>query len=278
MRGAVARRLALEVVMTSAAAALPFPSQAQDRLETAFRRMYELDFDAARSEIAAYRRERPEDALGAAAEAASYLFEEFDRKQVLTSEFFLDDDRLLGGVKGAPDAKRSAAFLAANRRARRMAEERLKRNPDDPDGLFALTLADGMEGDFEALIQKRQLAGLGLIRRAERTALRLLAVKPEALDAYMAIGAANYIIGCLPGYKRMLLWFGGVRGDRRRGMEQLALAAEKGHYLRPLARALLALAARRENQPERARRLLESLTREFPRNRVFARELALVRH
>jgi len=246
------------------------------RLEDAFRHMYELEFDAARRDVAAYRLQRPEDPLGTAAEAASYLFEEFDRQGVLTSEFFLDDDRLLGGVKGSVDAKRSAAFLAANARARSMAEARLKANPNDADGLFVLTLADGMESDFEALIRKRQVASLGLIRRAERTAARLLAVKPDAVDAYVALGAANYIIGCLPAYKRMFIWLGGVHGDRRRGMEQLETAATRGHYLKPLAAALLALVARREHQPERARALLEGLSREFPRNRVFARELALV--
>jgi hypothetical protein len=271
MRGDVAPLVAL--LLAGARASL---AAGDARLEDAFRHMYELEFDAARREIAAYRQERSEDPLGAAAEAASYLFEEFDRQGVLTSEFFLDDDRLLGGVKGSVDAKRSAAFLAANARARSMAEARLKANPSDADGLFVLTLADGMESDFEALIRKRQVASLGLIRRAERTAARLLAVKPDAVDAYVALGAANYIIGCLPAYKRMFLWLGGVRGDRRRGMEQLETAAARGHYLKPLAAALLALVARREHQPERARALLEGLSREFPRNRVFARELALV--
>lgn len=263
--------------MLSGVPPVPAACAAEDQLDSAFRRMYELDFDGARGEIAAYRRARPEDPLGAAAEAASYLFEEFDRKGVLTSEFFLDDERLLGGVAGALDSERNARFVSANRRARALAEARLKRAPSDAAALFALTLADGMEGDFEALIRKRQLTALRWIRRAEKTAINLLAVQPDAFDAYMAIGAANYIIGCLPIYKRMFLWFGGVRGDRRRGMDQLALTAEKGRYLRPLAKALLALAARREHQPDRARILLESLSREFPHNRVFARELALLR-
>jgi hypothetical protein len=268
------RRVALVLALVAPG---PRAAHADARLDNGFRQMYELDFQAARGEIASYQRAHPEDALGVAAEAASYLFEEFHRQGVLTSEFFLDDDRLLGGVKGPPDTKRSAAFLAANRRARQMAEERLKKNSSDPDALFVLTLADGMEGDFQALIEKRQLASLSLIRRAEATGLRLVAVKPDALDAYVALGAANYIIGCMPAYKRFFLRLGGIRGDRARGMEQLEQAARGGRYLKPLAQAFLALAARREGQPRRAVALLEQLTREFPRNGVFARELALAR-
>jgi hypothetical protein len=247
------------------------------RLDAGFRRMYELRFDAARSEIGAYQRAYPEDPVGIAAEAASYLFEEFDRQGVLTSEFFLDDDRLLGGIAGRANDARRAAFLAANRRARTLAESRLRKRADDADALFALTLADGMEGDFLALLEKRGLASLGPIKRAERNAERLLVLRPNAADAYVAIGAANYIVGSLPAYKRLFVWFGGVRGDRERGMQQLARAAEGGHYLKPLAKALLALASRRERQPERARILLEELTREFPANPTFARELALAR-
>jgi hypothetical protein len=255
----------------------PLVAQSQPLLESGFRQMYSLQFDAARKDIAAYQRQHAEDPLGIAAEAASHLFEEFVRQGVLTSDFFLNDDKLLGGVKAPTDGKRNEAFLAANQRARKLAETILKTHPEDANALFALSLADGMEGDFQALIEKRQLASLSLIRRAERTAARLLALKPDAVDAYVALGAANYIIGCLPAYKRMVLWFGRIRGDRVRGMDQLGLAAQKGHYLRPLAKVLLALAFRRENQPERARALLEGLHREFPSNALFKRELELLR-
>jgi len=253
----------------------PVHPEPESQLDAAFRRMYELHFDEARKEVFAYRTAHPHDPLGAAAEAASHLFEEFDRQGVLTSEFFLDDETLLGGIRGQPDPVRRAAFLAANDRARRMAEERLKTTPEDPEGLFVLTLADGMQGDFEAVIEKHQLASLAFIKSAEKKAARLLAVRPDALDAYVALGMANYIIGCQPAYKRVLLWFRGVHGDRQRGMEQLQMTAERGRYLRPLAKALLALAAEREGQFDRARVLFEDLAREFPANPLFARELAL---
>jgi hypothetical protein len=53
-------------------------------------------------------------------------------------------------------------------------------------------------------------------------------------------------IGCLPAYKRFFLWFGEVHGDKRLGMEQLQITAEKRRYLKPFAKIFLAHAAIRE--------------------------------
>lgn len=134
-----------------------------------------------------------------------------------------------------------------------------------------------MRADYAGLIERRQLESLKLIREAERHAATLLSVNPDAADAYVTLGAANYIIGSLPAPKRFLLWFGGVRGDRLRGVMQLQMAAMDGQYLRPFAKILLALVARRENQPELARKLLQELCAEFPTNPLFRRELALLK-
>ncbi len=247
------------------------------QLDKSFHLMYELRFDAARSQLRGCREADPDNPLCYAAEAASYLFEEFNEKGVLTSRFFLDDDRLLGGIEGEPDGRLDNSFLDANRRAREMASARLRKDPKDPQALLTLALTDGMRGDFEALIRKRQLASLSYIRRAETEGNALLQVEPDNGDAYVALGAGNYIIGCLPGYTRFLLWFGGVHGDRLKGMEQLQVAATRGHYLQPLAKTMLALAAEREHEFERARSLFADLSGEFPDNPVFARELALLK-
>ena len=90
----------------------------------------------------------------------------------------------------------------------------------------------------------------------------------------MALGVANYIIGSLnPGY-RMGLWFMGIHGDKKLGMEQLGKTADNGRYLQPFAKILLALSARREKQNALAQRLLLELTQEFPSNATFATEYA----
>jgi hypothetical protein len=251
----------------------PIQLSSQPEIDAGFRLLYELKFPEAREVFTRWEKGHPEEGLGPAAEAASYLFQEFDRQGVLTSEFFLDDNRLLGGIEGAPDPRMRDGFLAADKKAQDLARARLKSDPNNADALFALTISTGLFADYASLVEKRQIETLRLIREADAVATKLLAVAPSAADAYVALGKANYIMGCLPGYKRFLIRFGGFRGDRALGMQQLEMTAAGGHYLRPYAKLTLGLAAMREKQWDLARVQFEQLTAEFPANPKFAREL-----
>jgi len=256
------------------------PSISADRapglLTTGFQQLYRLDFDAARREFTSYQEARPDDPMGKAAEAASYLFQELNTKGVLSSEFFLDDEKFLNGLSGDPRENANPEFIEANRQAREMANKLMVANPSDTNALLVLTMTDGMESDYDQLIERKQMPALSLTRQAEDEAHKLLALDPGAKDAYVALGASHYIIGCLPGYKRAVLWFGGIHGDREKGIKEMKVAASQGGYLKPFAKILLALAYRREHQPDRARVLLAQLAEEFPTNPRFAYELSLV--
>jgi len=243
-------------------------------LDAGFHLLYELKFEEARTHFEAWQKSHPEDPLGSASEGASYLFEECYRQGVLTSEFFLDDKRFLGKIPLRPDPKLRAGFFTADQQAQDLAQLRLRTNPDDPNALFAMTLGLGMQANYASLIDKQQLDSLKKIRAADVYAKKLLVVAPDAADAYLGLGMANYFIGSLPGTKKFFLGFAGIHGDKKAGIQQLEIAAEHGHYLRPFAKILLALAALREKQVEVARVQLKELVAEFPENPLFASELA----
>lgn len=243
-------------------------------LDAGFHLLYELKPDEARAKFAAWQASHPQDPLGSAAEAASYLFEECYRHDILTSEYFLDDKRFLGKVAIKPDQDLRDAFFAAVLRAQDLARLALERNPGDVNALFAMTLSLGMQADYASLIEKHHRKSVPMFRKANKFAKKLLAADPYAADAYLTLGAVNYIIGSLSGFKRFLLRFSGISGDKRLGVQQLEIAAERGHYLRPFAKIILAMAALRENKTALARTQLRELVAEFPRNSLFVTELA----
>ena len=243
-------------------------------LNAGFDLLYRQRFAEAREAFANWESHNPEQPFGQVAIAAGYLFEELSRQGVLTSDFFLNEKKFLHGIEGSPDPERMSHFRDAVARACELARERQKTNPKDGEALLALTLAAGMESDAESILLKRHLAGLKSMKKANGYAKELLAQYPDATDAYVATGIANYVIGSQSGSTRFALWFGGIHGDKKLGMEQVARTVENGRYLRPFAKIILALAARREKQDGLAQRLFRELTQQYPDNQQFASEYA----
>lgn len=243
-------------------------------LERGYRLLYEQKFSEARTIFEQYIADHPDEPFGEVSLAASYLFEEFFLQHVLTSDYFLDDKRFLGGITGKPDPSRLRGFDASVARARALAFQRLKKQSRDPEGLYALTLCAGMQSDADSMLLKRHYDALKRIKEANVNAELLLKDHPDAYDAYVAPGVAYYVIGSLPPSARFLLWFGGIHGDKQRGMSLVEKTATGGHYLKPFAKILLALSARREKQNALAQKNLKELTEEFPGNAVYSAEYA----
>jgi hypothetical protein len=246
-------------------------------LMAGFRALYEQDFPAARAKFAAWCAANPEEAFGQVSLAAGYLFDEFNRHGVLTSGFFMNDEKFLHGIEGEADPERMKGFHAAIDRARAMATAKLKTSPADPNALFALTMAAGMESDDFTIVEKKHMDGLKRMKEANDYAGQVISLHPEVIDVYVAPGSANYIIGCLSDTTRFFLWFGGIKGDKNLGMEEIGKTADGGRYLKGFAQILLALSLRREKQDAKAAVLLKALTEEYPKSPLFAAEYAKVR-
>jgi hypothetical protein len=243
-------------------------------LTAGFHSLYLQNFTEAREKFDTWESQHPEEPFGQVAIAASYLFEELYRQGVLSSDFFLNEKRFLHGIEGKPDSARMKSFQKAIEQARKLARQRLEKDAHDPEGLFALALSAGMESDADMILKKEHIEAMKRLKEANEHAKLLLAEQPDANDAYVALGAANYIIGSLSGGTRFMLWFGGIHGDKKLGMEQLGHTIENGRYLQPYAKILLALAARREKQNPLAQKLFRELSEEFPESPLYAAEYA----
>ena len=266
----VALCLILASLPAAAFDSIPNPAS----LDNGFRLLYDLEFDRAHQVFSAWQEEHPENPLGPACDAAGILFSEFRRLGVLESQFYEDDKAFQARKKLTPDPQMRARFDAALDQAESRARTRLAKDPKDRDALFAMTLAYGLRADYAALIEKRSLASLRFTRQATAWAQQLLAVDPNCYDAHLATGISQYIIGSMAAPMRWILRLGGVSGNKEAGIAELQLTSERGRYLAPFARILLAIAYVREKDKPRARELLTSLREEFPGNPLFAREIA----
>ncbi len=246
-------------------------ARAEGPLDAGYRQMYNLQFREAHETFYEYQIQRPDDPMGPVSDAAAYLFSEFDRLHILQSEFFTHDQHFITDNKLTPDPAVKQKFEAALAKARDLAS----RSRDD-NAVFASILAGGLHSDYLALIEKRYVASFKEMKAARLQAERLLARKPQFYDAWLAVGVENYMLSIKPVVVRWFLRLGGGETDRDLGIQKLKLTAEKGHYLAPFARLLLAVAALRDNDKNRARDLLTGLTRDYPHNPLYRLELARI--
>ena len=263
------------VVASSALGAEPGAGlSAPSALDQGFAGLYNMDFAGAQKDFSAWQAQHPEDPMGPVSEAAGLLFSEFNRLGVLEAQFYTNDDAFAARAKLSPDPAVKDRFQGAIQRAERLASARLVKDSTDHDALFAQTLSSGLQADYAALIEKRNMSSLHYAKEASTRAQQLLSICNNCYDAHLATGFSKYIIGSMAAPVRWLLRMGGMPADKQGGISDLKVTAEHGHYLAPFARILLAIAYVREKDKPRALDILTSLRSDFPGNSLFPREIA----
>ena len=246
-------------------------------LDAGFRQMYNLDFAAAHKTFECWQQLHPEDPLGFAANAAAFLFGEFDRLHILELDLFTDNNRLEALDKGSPDPKIKAAFESQLNKADEFMKKILADTPQHRDALFAKVLTDGLRGDYAALVERQKSAGLSYLKSSRSTAEKLIAIDPDYSDAYLALGIENYVLGIRSAPSRFFLRLSGAQTNKEKGIANLQVTAEKGRYLAPYARLLLAIAALRDQDKNTAKKILGGLSHDFPHNHLYQIELGRLR-
>jgi hypothetical protein len=211
--------------------------------------------------------------MGPVANAAAYLFGEFDRLHILQSQFFIEDSAFRAMKKPDADPQVKRSFEADLAKGQQLADAILRHSPRDKNAMFASILRMGLRSDYLSLIEDRNFAALSEMKTSRSLAEKLLSMDPTYYDAYLAVGVENYMLSLKPAPARWLLRLGGAQTDKDRGVTNVKLCAERGHFLQPFARLLLAVQNLRDKNRVVARELLAGLAREFPNNRLYAAEL-----
>jgi len=262
----------LTVSLASSGFAASLDSQPQD-LYSGWLKMYDLRFDEAHQIFGQWKQNHATDSLGPVSDAAAYLFSELARLGILEAEFFTDDSRFLNRTRPKPDPAMKAQFHREIARAEQLADTTLRASPNDANALFAKSLTFGLRADFYSLIEKQDFTALKFTKEGRIWADKQRTLDPKAYDSYLGTGLENYLLSMKPAPMRALLWMTGSQVNREKGLEQLRMTAQYGHYLEPFAKLLLAVAALRDNDRAGAKALLSGLHNRFPNNELYLQEL-----
>ncbi len=263
----------IPAAFASVASAASLEPAAPSDLYGGWLQMYDLRFDQAHQVFGQWRQSHPADPLAPASDAAAYLFSELARLGALESELFTDDAQYENRAKLHPDPRMKSFFDREIDQASRLADAALAAAPSDVNALFAKSLTFGLRANFAALIEKEDLSALRYTKQGRPWGERLMAADPKGYDAYLGAGVENYLLSLKPAPLRFVLRLTGSQVDREKGLEELRMTAQHGHYLEPYAKLLLAVAALRDHNPASARELLRGLHNRFPDNQLYIREL-----
>jgi hypothetical protein len=266
----------LAILLIAACARADLNPLSGNPLNDGYHDLYNLDFSGAHQQFQQWIASHPQDPMGPAADAAAYLFSEFNRLHIIDVDLFADQDRFDHRDRLTPDPAVRQGFDARTAQADRLADAALQRNPKDAMAYYSKTLVAGMRSDYALMIDKRDIGALSLSKQASAYSRQALTLDPTLYDAYLATGVENYMLSLKSAPLRWILGLTGAATNREEGIRLLHITASKGHYLAPFARMMLAVAAIRDNHPQEARDILSALAREYPQNSLYVRQLARI--
>ncbi len=239
-----------------------------------FEYFYNLNYDEAIAEFSREARERPSspDAYNHLAQAI--LYRDMFRAGALESELVSGANPFLRRPKVDASPEDQRRFDSAIARARELAQARLKANASDTGALYALGVSHGLRANYDFLVRKAWRDALRAATAARKYHARAAQIDPNFVDAMLVPALHDYVVGSLPWHWKVLGFLAGYRGNKEEGIRLLETVAQKGTLNRIDAQILLCAVYRRERQPRKAIPLLQTLMQRFPRNYLFAMELA----
>lgn len=159
-----------------------------------------------------------------------------------------------------------------------MCDEILVKDPNNVDALFFKGGSIGFRGRLRA-IRESWLKAADDGREAIPIVQHAAKLDPKNIDVQLGFGIYDYYADVIPNHypfvKPLMIFF--PKGDKAKGIKELALVAEKGKYARIESRYfLMQLFFHYENDYQKAEEYAVQLTTEFPNNPIFQRYLGRI--
>jgi tetratricopeptide (TPR) repeat protein len=235
--------------------------------------LYDLEYDKAIADLERVVQLHPQDPFAHNYLLQAIVLKEMYRLNALDTTLYADDGFLTGKPLPA-DPKVKERIQVLSEESIRLAEQRLKLDPNDIDALYARGVTRGLRLSFAAIVEKSFFAALKNAVASRNDHERVLQLDPQYTNAKLIVGMHNFVLGSLPFGMRLLVGITGMSGSKKKGLELLHDVAASNVETNPDARVCLALFLRREARYQEALAIARGLALERPRNFIFALEEA----
>lgn len=235
--------------------------------------LFNLDYDVAQQKFKEMVRLYPDDPTGPQMQATTLWLETLNQARRLQAAIY-STQSFYTGPEDKPDPRVVQNFRDLTRQATELARTRLRRNPRDPESLYAIGATESLRAAFAATVERRFMAALSSGSRGVETQRDVLKLDPSFHDAELTIGMYDYIVGTLPLPVRLLASIAGAHGSKKRGIQTLERVAKEGQWTHDDAKVLLIAIYKKEKRFPEALALSRELQEKYPRNYLFRLETA----
>ncbi len=229
---------------------------------------YNLDYDQATREMEAAVKADPRDAAAERGLAMiPWLMISF-RRGAVTVDDFLGSISKQNVAMREPPADLASRFQTHIGRALQLAEAAAASRPNDPEALYQLGHAVGLQASYVATVEGKVLGAFRAARRSYDAHEQVLALDPSRKDAGLVVGMYRYVVSQMSLPIRLLAYVAGFGGGAERGIQMIEEASRHPGEGAADAKFALVLVYNREARYGEAMRVIGQLQREFPRNRI----------
>ena len=239
-----------------------------------FQRFYIMDYDGALARFKKIQAAHPSNPIATDYVLYVTLFKELFRLDLLDTTFYANDGFFTGRHIVVEDPAMRDRIRALADRAYEEATSELNQNPKDVNALFARGWARSLEACYLAMVERSFSPALHLALGAKNDHQRVLELNPNYVDAKMVVGIYQYVVGALPLAVKVVVGVAGIHGSKTTGMTMLQDAADRGVITSVESRTAMMLFLRRDAKYQEARTIAEGLARQYPRDFLFALEVA----
>ena len=237
-----------------------------------YQSLFNLDYATARHDFQKMIELAPDNPAGPESYAVSLWFEQLNKTWELKSKLYSEDTD--ADTKTKVDPGEVQEFRKWTRRAKQLAQARLRRDPRDVEALYFLGAAEGLEAAYAAAIEQKYMPALRTGSDAVDHHRKVLELSPQLYDADLTIGLQDYVIGALPLPLKMIAGTVGVHGSKKRGLSELEQVAREGQWARDMARVFLVDLYKREKRWDDSIAMTRDLSARYPHNYLFKLQLA----
>ena len=246
-------------------------SDFDDLTRSGFEHFYSLEYDQAIRDFQKALEARPDEPKAINHLLEARLFQQLYRYNALDTRLYMKQ-RFLTSKQVPMDAATKKQLLALANRAMTASDKRLKLNPRDVHALYCRGVTEGLRATYLTIVEHSFWAALRSALAARHDHEEVLKLNRDFSDAKTIVGAHTYVVGSLSLPAKAMIGIVGIHGNKNKGLEMLAEAGNSGGETSTDAKVTLGLFLRREERYQEALDVIRSLTREYPRDFLFALE------